>query len=380
MTVVAETDAHEGPVYVAGEHASTSPRSRTAPRRSGASTSRRGGLRRRRRRQRRQRDDPRPRRPAARLRAGHADQPARIARSTARPASARRWSTAGAACAQLAQRRRREERRHDLVHRPQLRLPAGLPAAAAARRLRLPLRPATRRASRVVADGFDKPTALRSRPTRRCCTSATAARTRSGSSPVARTTSAFDVVDGRGSPNERAVRRHDAGLPGRHQGRRDGRVYASAFSGVAGLRPGRRPVGEIDLPGAVNFTFGGPTRRPVHHHRHGGLGRRPQRERSADAMTDRTRTDHRRRRRRRGDRRGRALRERRAATASSSPWSTRAASSIALRRTDGAQVASSRVAVDKARTAAIFVRPSREMEEQVTAAGWARWRCTAPRR
>src|SRR5829696_8352704 len=39
---------------------------------------------------------------------------------------------------------------------------------------------------------------------------------------------------------------------------------------------------------------------------------------------------------------------------------------IQLRRTPGAQIASSRVAVDKARTAAIFVRPSREMEEQVT--------------
>jgi glc operon protein GlcG len=39
---------------------------------------------------------------------------------------------------------------------------------------------------------------------------------------------------------------------------------------------------------------------------------------------------------------------------------------ILLRRTEGAQVASSRVAVDKARTAAIFVRPSREMEEQVS--------------
>ncbi len=40
---------------------------------------------------------------------------------------------------------------------------------------------------------------------------------------------------------------------------------------------------------------------------------------------------------------------------------------VELRRTAGAQIASSRVAVDKARTAAIFVRPSREMEEQVTA-------------
>lgn len=39
---------------------------------------------------------------------------------------------------------------------------------------------------------------------------------------------------------------------------------------------------------------------------------------------------------------------------------------IALRRTPGAQVASSRVAVDKGRTAAIFVRPSRVLEEQVS--------------
>ena len=39
---------------------------------------------------------------------------------------------------------------------------------------------------------------------------------------------------------------------------------------------------------------------------------------------------------------------------------------VELRRTPGAQIASSRVAVDKARTAAIFVRPSREMEEQVS--------------
>ena len=39
---------------------------------------------------------------------------------------------------------------------------------------------------------------------------------------------------------------------------------------------------------------------------------------------------------------------------------------VLLRRTEGAQIASSRVAVYKARTAAIFIRPSREMEEQVT--------------
>ena len=39
---------------------------------------------------------------------------------------------------------------------------------------------------------------------------------------------------------------------------------------------------------------------------------------------------------------------------------------LELRRTRGAQIASSRVAVDKARTAAIFVRPSRVLEEQVS--------------
>jgi uncharacterized protein GlcG (DUF336 family) len=40
---------------------------------------------------------------------------------------------------------------------------------------------------------------------------------------------------------------------------------------------------------------------------------------------------------------------------------------LQLRRTEGAQAASDQVAVDKARTAAIFVRPSREIEEQVSA-------------
>jgi len=39
---------------------------------------------------------------------------------------------------------------------------------------------------------------------------------------------------------------------------------------------------------------------------------------------------------------------------------------LTLRRTEGAQPASDQVAIDKARTAAIFVRPSRELEEQVT--------------
>jgi len=37
-----------------------------------------------------------------------------------------------------------------------------------------------------------------------------------------------------------------------------GRVYVSAFSGVQVFNPAGDPVGQIHLPGAVNFTFGGP--------------------------------------------------------------------------------------------------------------------------
>src|SRR3954466_15109292 len=43
---------------------------------------------------------------------------------------------------------------------------------------------------------------------------------------------------------------------------------------------------------------------------------------------------------------------------------------IQMQRTPDAQIASSRVALDKARTAAIFVRPSREREEQVAGGRW----------
>ena len=37
----------------------------------------------------------------------------------------------------------------------------------------------------------------------------------------------------------------------------DGRVYASAASGVQVFDPAGEQIGEIPLPGAVNFAFGG---------------------------------------------------------------------------------------------------------------------------
>jgi gluconolactonase len=39
-----------------------------------------------------------------------------------------------------------------------------------------------------------------------------------------------------------------------------GRVYASSFSGVQVFDPIGRLIGEIELPGAVNFCFGGAER------------------------------------------------------------------------------------------------------------------------
>ena len=40
----------------------------------------------------------------------------------------------------------------------------------------------------------------------------------------------------------------------------EGRVYASSFAGVQVFSPDGELIGEINLPGAVNFTFGGERR------------------------------------------------------------------------------------------------------------------------
>jgi len=65
---------------------------------------------------------------------------------------------------------------------------------------------------------------------------------------------AFDLVDG-------GYRLFAAGSPEHPDGLkvdREGRVYASAQSGIQIFDPTGELVGEIALPGAVNFTFGGP--------------------------------------------------------------------------------------------------------------------------
>ncbi|HEY3241368.1 MAG TPA: SMP-30/gluconolactonase/LRE family protein, partial [Acidimicrobiia bacterium] len=69
---------------------------------------------------------------------------------------------------------------------------------------------------------------------------------------------AFDLAGGRHLRNSRLFAVTTPGFPDGIKVDREGRVYASAFSGVQVFSPDGDLIGEIHLPGAVNFTFGGP--------------------------------------------------------------------------------------------------------------------------
>jgi gluconolactonase len=69
---------------------------------------------------------------------------------------------------------------------------------------------------------------------------------------------AFDVVGGRELANERLFRVISPGFPDGIKVDSEGRVYVSSFSGVQVFAPTGDLLGEVQLPGAVNFTFGGP--------------------------------------------------------------------------------------------------------------------------
>jgi gluconolactonase len=71
---------------------------------------------------------------------------------------------------------------------------------------------------------------------------------------------AFDVVDGRSLGPARPLAVIAPGFPDGIKVDGKGRVYVSSFDGVQVFSPSGDPIGEIELPGAVNFTFGGPDR------------------------------------------------------------------------------------------------------------------------
>ena len=115
----------------------------------------------------------------------------------------------------------------------------------------------------VVSDSFDKPNGLAFSPDETVLyVGDSGANQEPDSYHPARPhhIKAFDVIDGRRLENERLLSVTNPGFPDGIKVDADGRIYASAFSGVQIFEPEGELIGEIDLPGAVNFTFGGPDR------------------------------------------------------------------------------------------------------------------------
>jgi gluconolactonase len=115
----------------------------------------------------------------------------------------------------------------------------------------------------VVADSFDKPNGIAFSPDERILyVTDSGANQEPGSYHVDRPhhIKAFDVVDGRRLRGERLFAVVTPGFPDGLKVDRDGRVYASSFSGVQVFSLDGQLLGEIRLPGAVNFCFGGPER------------------------------------------------------------------------------------------------------------------------
>jgi gluconolactonase len=113
----------------------------------------------------------------------------------------------------------------------------------------------------VVADSLDKPNGLAFSPDEQVLyLTDSGANQRAGSWHPERPHHivAFDVRDGRHLAGGRLLAVTTPGFPDGIKVDGDGRVYASAFSGVQVFDPSGDLVGELHLPGAVNFTFGGP--------------------------------------------------------------------------------------------------------------------------
>jgi gluconolactonase len=68
---------------------------------------------------------------------------------------------------------------------------------------------------------------------------------------------AFDVVDGQWLAGERVIHVSSPEHPDGLKTDPEGRLYASFSEGVEVLGPDGSPLGAIDAPGAVNFCFGG---------------------------------------------------------------------------------------------------------------------------
>jgi gluconolactonase len=104
----------------------------------------------------------------------------------------------------------------------------------------------------VVADGFDKPNGLAFSPREDVLYV--------GDNGNPRHIVAFDVLHGRRLTRGRVLAGSTPEHPDGLKVDADGRVYASAADGVRIFDPSGDQLGTIAVPGAVNFTFGGPDR------------------------------------------------------------------------------------------------------------------------
>jgi gluconolactonase len=100
----------------------------------------------------------------------------------------------------------------------------------------------------VVADGFDKPNGLCFSPDERVLYVA--------DNGAPHHLKAFDVLDGRRLANERVIAAGDPQHPDGVKVDSAGRIYTSVTCGIRVHAPSGAPLGEIVLPGAVNFCFG----------------------------------------------------------------------------------------------------------------------------
>jgi gluconolactonase len=115
----------------------------------------------------------------------------------------------------------------------------------------------------LVADDFDKPNGLAFSPDERVLyVGDSGANQEAGSYYAERPhhIRALDVPDGVELGDDSVFAVTTPGYPDGIKVDSDGRVYASSFAGVQVFSPGGELIGEIKLPGAVNFTFGGARR------------------------------------------------------------------------------------------------------------------------
>ena len=112
----------------------------------------------------------------------------------------------------------------------------------------------------VVADAFDKPNGLAFSPDERVLYVGDSGYVHGPNDYAVNRPHhviAFDVLDGRQLANARLFAVTTPGFPDGIKVDAAGRVYVSALSGVQVFSPHGDLIGEIRLPGAVNFSFGG---------------------------------------------------------------------------------------------------------------------------